>query len=154
MGADAEVFRTVDALYTAVTARDEKLLAQCEARLSSLKQASKLPESASSYLDGVIATALEIAEEQQQLRARGEERIEGNRVYERLMAGASATPKAAPAPKAKPTLKSASGRDVAQIVADTRAKGLTITINPKGGASVDEILDAIRPALVAAKFNK
>ena len=53
MGPDAEVFRTVDALYTAVTARDEKLLAQCEARLKTLKQAGKLPESASSYLDGV-----------------------------------------------------------------------------------------------------
>lgn len=57
MGTDAEVFRTVDALYTAVTARDEKLLAQCEKRLGSLKQAGKLPESASSYLDGVITMA-------------------------------------------------------------------------------------------------
>jgi len=57
MGADAEVFRTVDALYTAVTARDEKLLAQCETRLKSLKQGGKLPDGASSYLDGVIATA-------------------------------------------------------------------------------------------------
>src|SRR5258706_503275 len=51
MGSDAEVFRTVDALYTAVTARDEKLLAQCEARLNSLKQGGKLPDGASSYLD-------------------------------------------------------------------------------------------------------
>ncbi len=57
MGADAEVFRTVDALYTAVNARDEKLLTQCEKRLNALKDAGKLPDDASAYLDGVISTA-------------------------------------------------------------------------------------------------
>ncbi|MBI3822183.1 MAG: hypothetical protein HY289_05830 [Planctomycetes bacterium] len=57
MGSDEEVFRTVDALYTAVTARNEKLVDQCDQRLSKLKQAGKLPESAANYLDDVIATA-------------------------------------------------------------------------------------------------
>jgi hypothetical protein len=49
--------RTVDALFTAVTARDEKLLAQCEQRLHAYRDAGKLPQSAARHLDGVIATA-------------------------------------------------------------------------------------------------
>jgi hypothetical protein len=57
MGPDDEVFRTVDALYTAVTARQEKLLAQCEARLQAQKTEGKLPPSAAIYLDNIIATA-------------------------------------------------------------------------------------------------
>src|SRR5690349_12858947 len=42
MGADEEVFRTVDALYTAFTARDEKLLSDCEVRLRALHDAARL----------------------------------------------------------------------------------------------------------------
>jgi hypothetical protein len=57
MGADDEVFKTVDALFTAVTARDEKLLGQCEQRLQALRDAGKLPGDASDYLDGVIRKA-------------------------------------------------------------------------------------------------
>jgi hypothetical protein len=37
MGSDEEVFHAVDALFTAVTARDEKLLGQCEQNLRALK---------------------------------------------------------------------------------------------------------------------
>lgn len=57
MGADPAVFTTVDALFTAVNARDEKLLSRSEQRLKALKTSGKLPETASSYLDSVIATA-------------------------------------------------------------------------------------------------
>ena len=57
MGADEEAFHTVDALFTAVTARDETLLAQCEQRLHAHRDAGKLPGEASDYLDGVIAKA-------------------------------------------------------------------------------------------------
>ena len=57
MGADHEVFTTVDALFTAVTARDEKLLRQCEQRLRTLEDAAKLPVEASSYLKGIIVKA-------------------------------------------------------------------------------------------------
>jgi hypothetical protein len=57
MGSDEEVFKTVDALFTAVTARDEKLLGQCEQRLHALANAGKLPADASSYLDAVIRKA-------------------------------------------------------------------------------------------------
>lgn len=57
MGADAEVFRAVDALYTAVTARDERLLGQCEKRLNGLRHAGKLPSAAGDHLAGIIAMA-------------------------------------------------------------------------------------------------
>jgi hypothetical protein len=57
MGADEEVFKTVDALYTAVRSQDEKRLAVCEQRLAEHKAAGKLPKSASDYLDGVLAKA-------------------------------------------------------------------------------------------------
>jgi hypothetical protein len=57
IGADEEVFKTVDALFTAVTARDEKLLGQCQQRLDALKDAGKLPDDASEYLDGIIRKA-------------------------------------------------------------------------------------------------
>jgi hypothetical protein len=57
MGADEEVFNTVDALFTAVTARDEKLLGQCEQRLHALKDGGNLPTDAAAYLDNVIQKA-------------------------------------------------------------------------------------------------
>jgi hypothetical protein len=57
MGADEEVFSSVDALFTAITAHDEKLLLQTEQRLKTFKDAGKLPESAAVYLDGVIQDA-------------------------------------------------------------------------------------------------
>jgi hypothetical protein len=57
MGADEEVFATVDALYTAVTARDERLVAQCETRLHTARAEGKLPHDAAAHLDGVIARA-------------------------------------------------------------------------------------------------
>jgi hypothetical protein len=57
MGADEEAFAAVDALFTAVTARDEKRLGHCERRLGALKDAGKLPGDASDYLAGIIKTA-------------------------------------------------------------------------------------------------
>src|SRR5262249_51628819 len=57
MGADEEVFRTVDALFTAVTARDPALLGQCEARLAAYREARQLPKQASDYLDSIIKKA-------------------------------------------------------------------------------------------------
>jgi len=53
----AEVFTTVDALFTAVTAHDEKRLTACEQRLEKFKTAGSLPTPAAKRLDGVIATA-------------------------------------------------------------------------------------------------
>jgi hypothetical protein len=57
MGGDRQVSRTVDALFTAVTARDQRLLADCEQRLRTLKDAEKLPLKASAYLDNIIREA-------------------------------------------------------------------------------------------------
>lgn len=57
LGTDEEVFRTVDALFTAVTARDEKLLSQCEQRLKAHRAAGKLPADAGDSLDRIVAKA-------------------------------------------------------------------------------------------------
>jgi hypothetical protein len=57
LGADEQAFAAVDALFTAVTARDEKLLGQCEQRLRGLRAAGKLPDDAADFLDGVIGKA-------------------------------------------------------------------------------------------------
>jgi hypothetical protein len=57
MGPDEDVFKAVDALFTAVTSRDEKRLGDCEQRLGSLKETGQLPPEAGAYLDGVIRSA-------------------------------------------------------------------------------------------------
>lgn len=57
MGPDEGVFRTVDALFTALTGRNEKQLAQCEQRLKGYQEAGKLPAKAAKSLDGIIQTA-------------------------------------------------------------------------------------------------
>ena len=56
-GADEEVFTSVDALFTAVTAHDQRLLDQCANRLQTLSGAGKLPREASVYLEGIAARA-------------------------------------------------------------------------------------------------
>ncbi len=57
MGVDDDVFKTVDALYTAVRMKDEVKLGQCEQRLHAHRDAGKLPESPAAFLDGIIAKA-------------------------------------------------------------------------------------------------
>ena len=57
MGADEEVFDTVDALYTAVRNRDDKQLGDCEARLSAYRDAGKLPVKAAETLASIIGKA-------------------------------------------------------------------------------------------------
>jgi len=52
-----EVFKTVDALFTAVTARDESRLAACEQRLGRDHQSAELPDAVWKRLQAVIATA-------------------------------------------------------------------------------------------------
>lgn len=55
MGADEDVFVTVDALYTAVRLKDESKLRSCEERLHGYRAAGKLPAAPAEYLDDVIA---------------------------------------------------------------------------------------------------
>jgi hypothetical protein len=57
MGADEEVFRTVDALFTAVTGRSPDRLGTCAARLQSHRAAGKLPAAAADHLDTIIEQA-------------------------------------------------------------------------------------------------
>jgi hypothetical protein len=57
MGGDEEAFATVDALFTAVTARDVQKLAECERRLHELRDAGKLPKDAAEHLDGIVRKA-------------------------------------------------------------------------------------------------
>ena len=57
MGADREAFQSVDALFTAVTARNEKLLRDCEYRIGECDVAGKLPAQAKGYLDDIIRRA-------------------------------------------------------------------------------------------------
>ena len=54
---DEGVFRTVDALFTAVTAKDQKRLADCELRLRGYRESGKLPSAAASELDAIIRKA-------------------------------------------------------------------------------------------------
>ena len=57
VGADEEVFKTVDALFTALTSRDNQRLSDCEQRLQSYRDAGTLPSSAAKKLDGIIKQA-------------------------------------------------------------------------------------------------
>ena len=57
MGSDEDVAKSVDALFTAITARDDNLLGQCERRLHGYVDDGRLPAEASAFLDGIIATA-------------------------------------------------------------------------------------------------
>jgi hypothetical protein len=57
MGGDVEAVKAVDALFTAVTARDEQALGDCEERLHGLAEAGRLSPDAVAYLDGVIGKA-------------------------------------------------------------------------------------------------
>ena len=57
IGEDRDTFKTVDALYTAVSLRDLKLVGQCETKLKELRDASRIPEGAFSSLGSIISEA-------------------------------------------------------------------------------------------------
>lgn len=57
IGADEQVFNTVDALFTALTSRDNSRLADCEKRLQNYRQSGTLPAAPAQFLDGVIEQA-------------------------------------------------------------------------------------------------
>ena len=52
-----EVFKTVDALFTAVTGHDTHQLTLCQQRLDQYKQRGELTGSTAKRLEGIIATA-------------------------------------------------------------------------------------------------
>ena len=55
MGIDENVFRTVDALYTAVRSESPARVSQCEQRLNQYREQGSLPKPAHEFLAGVIA---------------------------------------------------------------------------------------------------
>ena len=57
IGANKQVFKGVDALYTAVSLKDRKLVDQCAAELKRLFAAGSVPENASRTLDAIMAEA-------------------------------------------------------------------------------------------------
>ncbi len=57
IGDDKDTFKAVDALYTAVSLRDPKLLDQCEANLKSLHDSGKLPDAAFKSLEPMVTEA-------------------------------------------------------------------------------------------------
>ncbi len=57
LGSDEATLKTADALWTAITSRDDKLLNACEEKLRTLGEAGDLPQDSREYLQGVIATA-------------------------------------------------------------------------------------------------
>jgi hypothetical protein len=71
IGSDRETFKAVDALYTAVSLRDQKLVESCIARLKDLKSAGKVPEAAFVSLDSIVEDAKEGKWEPSQERLAG-----------------------------------------------------------------------------------
>lgn len=57
IGPDREAELAIDALFTALTARDEKLLAECGQRLHLLRDSEQLPPEAAEFIDGTIVQA-------------------------------------------------------------------------------------------------
>src|SRR5207302_9977325 len=57
VGTDEEVFATVDALFTALTSRDDSRLDDCDERLLAFREADELPAKAADHLDAVIQQA-------------------------------------------------------------------------------------------------
>jgi len=55
--ADEEVFKTVDALFTALTSQDDGRLEDCERRLDGYREDDRLPPAAAKVLDTVIQQA-------------------------------------------------------------------------------------------------
>lgn len=104
----------------------------------------------------ILEEAAIIVAEQTQRRSNKENLIDASKVCDRLVGAAKdvgSRPKRSTA-KSPPPLFSGEGDRLGHIVTDSVKKGMTITINPEGLLTVDEILAALRPAIEAAKFAK
>lgn len=170
--------QAVDAYYSGVRTKMAERLAIPKQNLHNLLQLAELPdEVVAAYAEpgdlrvrhgmrlspllkneqhraAIVSAAMALREEQQKLKEAGSDKVEGIKVCERLVAAVTKPAPTKPAPRTRPTLTTASGKEVGQVLADTRAKGITININPMGSASIDEILEALRPAIEAAKFSR
>ncbi|SEK01961.1 chromosome partitioning protein, ParB family [Sphingobium sp. AP50] len=165
----------VDAYYNGVRAHMAERLAIGKQNLHNLLQLAELPEEVvrafanisdlkvrhgmklspllkqPELRDAIIAEALAVAEEQNRRSEAGEPVIDGPQIVQRLST-ANARPARKAIPKSRPSLATASGDEIGQIVADSKSKGITLTINPHKPIDIDEILAALRPVIEAAKF--
>lgn len=165
----------IDAYYNGVRTQMAERLAIPKQNLHNLLQLAELPEEVIAafaepgdvkirhgmrlspllkderYREAIMSEARAIAEEQKVLHEAGS-KIEGIKVCERLVAVTTLPSKAKRAVPTKPALTAASGGEIGQILADTKARGITININPKAATSVDDILEALRPVIESAKF--
>ena len=165
----------VDAYYHGVRAHMAERLAIGKQNLHNLLQLAELPEEVvrafasmadlkvrhgmklspllkqPDLRDAIIAEALAIIDEQARRAAAGQSPIEGPQIVQRL-SSAHGRPARKATPRHRPSLATASGDEIGQIVTDSRAKGITLTINPKKSVDVEEILAALRPVIEAAKF--
>lgn len=57
LGTDQEVFAAVDALFTAINARDATLLDHCQKRLENLSRDGKINAAATACLDEIVVNA-------------------------------------------------------------------------------------------------
>ena len=57
MGTDHEVFKTVDALFTAINSKDKQRLSDCGTRLQGFRKDGKLPVAAARHLESIIDQA-------------------------------------------------------------------------------------------------
>lgn len=104
--------------------------------------------------EALLAGADMLRKEQDDRREAGEAPIEGAQVFQRLVGLAQRQPERPAAAKSRPTFHTPSGAPIGEILSDSKAKGLTITINPKSPMGVDEILSSVRTLLESAKFSR
>lgn len=71
IGPDRDTFKAVDALYTAISLREPRLVENCTSRLNDLKAAGKVPEAAFLSLESIILEAREGRWEPSQERLAG-----------------------------------------------------------------------------------
>ena len=57
LGIDGQVFKTVDALFTAITSRDSSRLEDCERRLKAYHEEGRISDAAAGSLDAIIQQA-------------------------------------------------------------------------------------------------
>jgi ParB family chromosome partitioning protein len=167
----------VDAYYNGVRTRMAERLAIAKQSLHNLLQLAELPDEVVGAFAGpfdlkvrhgmklspllkideqrgpIVEEALRIAEEQSARRLAGVDPIDGARVFERLVA-VSLPKRERRAPQSKPVFTSPSGDPLGLVISDSRSKGITLNINPRGEMSVDDILEALRPVIASAKFGK
>lgn len=104
--------------------------------------------------DALLVAAQSIRKEQDERETQGLAPIEGAQVFQRLIGLTQRAPAPAASRKSRSTFHAASGAAIGEILSDSKAKGLTITINPGAAVDLEEILSSLRPLIEGAKFSR